>query len=187
MKGMNRELLTKMKAAGCQRIQFGVEQGTEEGLLVLRKDVTVAEIHNAFSLCREVGINTVAYFMIGTPVERRREDVMQTIQYAIDLDPDFVMFNILTPFPGTRIFDQGMESGVLDIEPWKSFMANPDEGFKAQVWEEHFTGAELREMLDTAYKRFYWRPKFVVRNLTQIRNPLDFMRKAKAGVRLLTG
>lgn len=187
VKGMNRELLEKMKAAGCQRIQFGVEQGTEEGLLLLRKDVTVAEIHNAFQLCRDIGINTVAYFMIGTPVERTVDDVMQTIQYSIDLDPDFVMFNILTPFPGTVIYDQGMESGVLDITPWKEFMAEPNEGFKAQIWEEHFTRAELRDMLDLAYKRFYWRPKFVARNVFQIRSPVDLMRKAKAGVRLLTG
>ena len=56
-----------MKAAGCHRIQFGVEQGTEEGLLRLKKDVSSAEIEHAFALCREVGVRTVAYFMIGTP------------------------------------------------------------------------------------------------------------------------
>lgn len=187
VKGVDRPLLEKMKAAGCQRIQMGVEQGTEEGLLILKKDVTVAEIQHAFALCREIGINTVAYFMIGTPVERRREDVLQTIQYAIDLDPDFVMWNILTPFPGTAIYDQGMKSGVLDVQPWYDFMANPDESFKAQVWEEHFTRVELRDLLDLAYKRFYWRPRFVMRNITQIRSPKDLMRKATAGVRLLTG
>lgn len=187
VKGVDRELLEKMKAAGCQRIQFGVEQGTEEGLLVLKKDVTVEEIRNAFRLCREVGINTVAYFLIGTPVERTRRDVMETIQYAIDLDPDFVMWNILTPFPGTTIYDQGIKLGVLDLEPWTSFMANPNEGFKAQVWDQWFSRTELREMLDLAYKRFYWRPRFVARNMTQIRSPRDFMRKASAGIRLLTG
>ena len=42
-------------------------------------------------------------------------------------------------------------------------------------------------MLDMAYRRFYWRPKFVARNLRQIRNPTDFKRKATAGLRLLTG
>ena len=185
VKGMNRELLEKMKAAGCHRIQFGVEQGTEEGLLRLKKDVTVREIESAFKLCREIGINTVAYFMIGTPVERSREDVMDTIAYSIKLDPDFVMFNVLTPFPGTTLYDEGMRDGVLDLTPWAEFMRKPNEDFKAQVWDEHFTRAELREMLDLAYKRFYWRPKFVARNLTQIQSPKDFMRKATAGFRML--
>ncbi len=185
VKGVNRELLTKMKAAGCQRIQFGVEQGTEEGLLRLKKDVTIREIESAFALCREVGIFTVAYFMIGTPVERSREDVMDTIRYSIGLDPDFVMYNVLTPFPGTTLYDEGLRDGVLDVEPWYAFMRRPTEDFKAQVWDEHFTRAELREMLELAYRRFYWRPTFIARNLTQIRSPKDFMRKATAGLRML--
>ncbi len=185
VKGVTRELLEKMKLAGCQRIQFGVEQGTEEGLLRLKKDVTVREIESAFRLCREVGINTVAYFMIGTPVERTRDDVLDTIAYSIKLDPDFVMFNVLTPFPGTTLYDEGMRDGVLNLDPWTDFMKNPREDFKAQVWDEHFSRAELREMLDIAYKKFYWRPKFVARNITQIQSPRDFMRKASAGLRML--
>jgi len=187
VKGVDRPLLEKMKAAGCQRIQFGVEQGTEEGLLRLKKDVTSIEIENAFRLCREVGINTVAYFMIGTPVERTRQDVEDTIRYSIKLDPDFVMFNLMTPFPGTTLFDEGLRDGVLELEPWTEFMRNPDEAFKAQVWDEHFTREELRDMLEGAYRKFYWRPKFVLRNITQIRNTTDFKRKATAGLRLLTG
>ncbi len=187
VKGVDRPLLEKMKAAGCSRIQLGVEQGTEEGLLRLKKDVTSREIEHAFKLCREVGIHTVAYFMIGTPTERSREDVYDTIRYSIKLDPDFVMYNILTPFPGTTLYDEGLRDGVLDIDPWWEFMRAPNEEFKAQVWDEYFTREELRDLLDFAYRRFYWRPKFVARNLLQIRNLTDFKRKATAGLRLLAG
>ncbi len=187
VKGVDRPLLEKMKAAGCSRIQFGVEQGTEEGLLRLKKDVTSLEIEHAFRLCREVGIHTVAYFMIGTPTERTRQDVVDTIEYSIRLDPDFVMYNIMTPFPGTTLYDEGLRDGVLDIEPWWAFMRAPDESFKAQVWDEYFTREELRQLLDLAYRRFYWRPRFVARNLLQIRNLTDFKRKATAGLRLLAG
>lgn len=185
VKGVDRPLLLKMKEAGCARIQLGVEQGTEEGLLRLKKDVTSREIESAFALCREVGINTVAYFMIGTPVERSRQDVLDTIEYSIRLKPDFVMYNIMTPFPGTTLYDEGVRDGVLELEPWTNFMENPTEEFKAQVWDEHFTRDELRDLLHFAYRRFYWRPQFVVRNLFQIRNVSDFTRKAKAGLRLL--
>jgi anaerobic magnesium-protoporphyrin IX monomethyl ester cyclase len=185
VKGVDIPLLTKMKAAGCSRIQLGVEQGTEEGLLRLKKDVTSLEIEQAFRNAREVGIHTVAYFMIGTPVERSRQDVLDTIEYSIRLKPDFVMYNILTPFPGTTLYDEGLRDGILDIEPWLRFMQEPNEEFKAQVWDEHFTRDELRDLLHYAYRRFYWRPSFVVRNLFQIRNVSDLKRKATAGVRLL--
>ena len=145
----------------------------------------IDEIENAFRLCREVGINTVAYFMIGTPVERTRQDVLDTIEYSIRLKPDFVMYNILTPFPGTTLYDEGVRDGVLNLDPWTDFMKNPTEEFKAQVWDEHFTRDELRDLLHYAYRRFYWRPRFVARNVFQIRNIADLKRKATAGLRLL--
>ena len=53
--------------------------------------------------------------------------------------------------------------------------------------DEYFGREELRDLLDLAYRRFYWRPKFVARNLFQIRNLTDFKRKATAGLRLLAG
>ena len=63
---------------------------------------------------QRVGVNTVAYFMIGTPVERTRQDVFDTIEYSIKLKPDFVMYNILTPFPGQPLYDEGVRDGVLN-------------------------------------------------------------------------
>ena len=59
-------------------------------------------------MARKVGIQTVAYFMVGTPTERTRRDVHETIDYAIRLDPDYVMFNVMTPFPGTTLYDEGL-------------------------------------------------------------------------------
>ena len=94
------------------------------------------------------------------------------------------MYNILT-FPGTTLYDEGLRDGVLDYEPWKAFMEQPNFDFKAQVWDEHFTREELRDLLHYAYRRFYWRPSFVVRNLFQVRNTADLKRKAQAGLRLL--
>ena len=75
---------------------------------------------------------------------------MDTIDYSIRLKPDFVMYNILTPFPGTTLYDEGVRDGVLHLDPWLHFMVNPTEEFKAQVWDEHFTRDELRDLLHYA-------------------------------------
>jgi len=176
-----------MKAAGCQRIQYGVEQGTEEGLLRLKKDVTSREIETTFRLTHKVGIQTVAYFMIGTPTERNRQDVIETIDYAIKLNPDFVMFNVMTPFPGTTLYDEGLRDGVLELEPWERFMQSPDAQFKAQLWDEYFSRDELRDLLDLAYRRFYGRPRYILKQLRTVQNPTELIRKARAGIRLLAG
>jgi radical SAM superfamily enzyme YgiQ (UPF0313 family) len=184
--GVDRALVEKMMTAGCGRFQFGVEQGTDEGLRRLRKGVTTAEVERTFAMCRELGATTVAYFMIGTPTERTRLDVLRTVRYATRLDPDFVMINILTPFPGTQLFDEGIEAGILELEPWLAFIRNPRSDFQAPLWDEHFTKEQLRSMLTQAWRSFYWRPRFVARQIRQIDNPREVLRKAKAGLRLLT-
>ncbi len=185
--GVDARLLHSMKAAGCRRIQFGVEQGTDEGLERLQKGVTIRQVEEAFRLCRQVGIQTVAYFMIGTPTERTRQDVLRTIDYAVSLDSDFVMFNILTPFPGTRLFQEGVDEGILSLEPWNRFMSNPSQDFKPPLWEQYLDREELRGLLSLAYRRFYWRPRFLARNLLRSSTPHDILRKARAGIRLLQG
>ena len=78
-----------------------------------------------------------------------------------------------------------MRDGVLNIDPWIDFMENPTEEFKAQVWDEHFTRDELRDLLHFAYRRFYWRPTFVVSNLFQIRNVSDLTRKYQSRFALI--
>ncbi len=183
--GISRDLLRLMQRAGCVRLQVGVEQSTDAALDILQKDVTVAEIRSAFRLCREVGIKTVAYFMIGTPAERTRADVMQTIDFSIDLDPDFVMFNILTPFPGTRLFEQGIERGVLEPEPWEAFIRSPSPGFVPPVWSEFFDARELAEMLALAYRRFYFRPRVIWRNTLALASWHEFTQKVRAACRLI--
>lgn len=185
VKGVDKELLTLMKQAGCNRLQFGVEQATDEALTLLQKGVNLAEIQNAFRLCREVGIRTVAYFMIGTPTEKTRSDILHTIDFSVKLDPDFVMYNILTPFPGTTLFDQGLERQILKLEPWMAFIKEPHEGFVPQNWDEHFKTDELAEYLNVAYRRFYFRPRFILQSLKELSNAKDFLRKARAGLTLL--
>jgi len=184
-KGVTRELLTLMKQAGCRRLQFGVEQGTDEALTLLQKGVTIEDIQNAFRLCREVGIRTVAYFMIGTQVEKTPKDILRTINFSISLNPDFVMYNIMTPFPGTTLFDEGLAAGVLDPKPWEEFIRSPSEDFKPQTWDQYFSPAELSKFLHHAYRKFYFRPTVVLQNLRELSSMTDFVRKARAGVLLL--
>jgi radical SAM superfamily enzyme YgiQ (UPF0313 family) len=164
-----------------------VEQGTEEGLLRFRKGVTLPEVEGAFRACRRAGIQTVAYFILGSPVERTREDVLRTIRYSLDLQADFAMFNVLTPFPGTVLYDEGVRDGVIDPEPWRRFLLDPREDFVAPLWEEHLGSDQLRDLLALAWRRFYGRPSYILRQVLRVRSRRDLERKARAGLRVLTG
>ncbi len=102
-------------------------------------------------------------------------------------NPDYAMFNILTPFPGTGLYQKGVAMGVVRDAPWQEFLRQPKEDFHPQVWDQFLDEQELGELLGWAWKRFYGRPQVVMRNLRQVSSPTQLFRKARAGVSLLVG
>jgi anaerobic magnesium-protoporphyrin IX monomethyl ester cyclase len=181
---VTKDMLKRLREANCERIHYGVEAGTDRILKVLRKGITLEQARGAFKMTKEVGISTLAYFMIGSPTETRGE-ILQTIEFAQKLDPDFVHITILTPFPATAIYRKGLEEGVFESDFWREFAANPTLGFEPEYWEENLSREELLELVAYAYKSFYARPKYVIKELAQVRSLNEFMRKVKAGLKVL--
>jgi anaerobic magnesium-protoporphyrin IX monomethyl ester cyclase len=185
--GLTLDELKLAHRAGCRRIHFGVETGTEEGLSELRKGITLNDAREAISLSRRAGIITAAYFLIGCPHEKTREDVMQTVDYACSAGPDFVMFNILAIYPKTELFEMGIRKKLIEPDYWRSFARDPRPGFQIRFWEEHFSRAELAELAHAAYRRFYLRPSMVLRNLRQIGGVADLRRKVSVALGIISG
>ena len=181
------DLLERMKAAGCTRVQYGVETSTDEGLEVLGKGITVSQVRDVIAWTKKAGIPAVTYFMIGCPHERTRDDVLRTIRFAKELDTDMAMFNVLTPMPGCKLHEQGVARGVLTEQCWQGFFENPAPGFQPEVWEEHLSRAELYELLDAAYRSFYLRPRVILRRLWGLRSWQQLKRQARAAMRMVFG
>lgn len=180
---VSNDLLKKLKEAGCERIHYGVESGNPEVLKVLRKGITIEQVRNAFEMTRNIGIETLAYFMIGLPGETRAQ-ILETINFAKKLDPDFVQFSVTTPYPATLLYHMGLEKGIIKKDYWKEFAENPSTDFVPELWEENLSRKELLELLKHAYKRFYIRPKYVLKRILQVRSFKEFRRKAKAGLKV---
>jgi radical SAM superfamily enzyme YgiQ (UPF0313 family) len=181
------EGLRLARQAGCVRVHFGVETGTDEGLRVLRKDLTTARIEEAFRLTRRCGLVSAAYFLIGCPHEKTRADVLRTLAFARRLDPDFAMFNILAIYPKTELFDMAVARGLIAKDYWADFVRRPDPAFRLRFWQESFTPAELGDLLRLAYRRFYFRPRVVWRNLRSLGSLEDLKHKAAAALAMLAG
>jgi anaerobic magnesium-protoporphyrin IX monomethyl ester cyclase len=174
-------LLGRLKAAGCRGIHYGIEAGTAHILKILNKGITLERAREAFSLTRKHKIPILAYFMIGNPGETL-EDIRTTFKVMRQLSPDFVHITVLTPFPGTQIYRDGLERGIIARDVWREFAADPDPSFEPPHWGENFTRPELHELLAQGYKGFYMRPSYVIRRVTQVRSWAEFKRKAKAGL-----
>jgi radical SAM superfamily enzyme YgiQ (UPF0313 family) len=181
---VDRQLLERLRRAGCLRIHYGVEAGTEKILRVLRKQIDLRQTQEIFKISRQLGITTLAYFMIGSPTETG-DDILETINFAIRLNPDFVHFSVTTPFPGTELYRQGLERGILKYDYWGQFARDPRENFLPAFWEENLSHQELLRLLRLAYRRFYARPGYIIKELLRVKGLGEFKKKVKAGLKVV--
>lgn len=182
---INNEVLDALAAAGCHRIHYGVESGTQEIIRVLRKGIDLERTKEVFKETRRRGITTLGYFMIGNPAETR-EQAIATIEYARKLDADFIHLSVTTPFPATELYRRGLEAGLFERDYWREFAWNPRVDFKPKLWEETMTEDELIGLMKWGYRRYYMRPGYLMKRMLELRSWSEFKRKAKAGLRLLS-
>lgn len=118
---VDEELIILMKKAGCIRVRLGIESGSNRILKLMKKGITIEQIHEAVFLIKKMGLDFTIYIMIGFPTETN-EDVQKTINLSRELNPNYNSLSILAPYPGTEIYDDILKSGiVLPEEHWEYF------------------------------------------------------------------
>lgn len=162
------DLMRLMKRAGCSLIAYGVESGNQVGLDYLNKKTTPDQIANAFRLTRKAGLRSMAYFILGIPVETF-EDELNTIKFAIKIRPTYAQFSVLSPYYGTKIYDEAVAKGFyreIDAQ-------NPmDKDLKRPViLSANWTEEKLQQIVKEAHRRFYFRPGYVFDYLMSVRSP----------------
>jgi anaerobic magnesium-protoporphyrin IX monomethyl ester cyclase len=120
------EILTRMKAAGCSAVSFGIESGNPQILKTIKKGITLAQVTAAVDMCRRAGITPFASFILGLPGE-----TPQTIQETMDFGAQLkdlglsFGFHLLAPFPGTEIRESSDQYGIKILtDDWSQYHAN---------------------------------------------------------------
>ncbi len=163
--GTTKRQIKRSRESGCYKICFGVETANNEGLEGYNKSCTTTDMKRVFRWCREEKLNSVSYIMLGGPHEKSREEVLANLDKAIDLDPDFMVIALFSPYPGTPSFHQGVQKGLFEKDCWDKMMLDPLGGHEVPlVWEEHLSKEELLDLLKIAHRRFYFRPSWLLRN-----------------------
>lgn len=172
---VRKEVLQNMKKSGCYAIWFGVESGNEGILRRARKGITLSKIRKAFKITRNVGLNIHAFFMLGLPGETK-ETIQQTIDFAIELDPDIASFNIATPLPGTEFYDIAKEEFLL-TDDWETYSSKIYHGNTTSI--SYAPRGVTKEFLKKAYKvahrRFYLRLSYILRRVGSVKSLHDII------------
>lgn len=181
---MTPHMLDKLQEAGCYRIHYGVETGSPRIQKRLRKDLDLQQVGEVFKQTREKGIEVLGYFMIGCPDETA-EDVKMTLDLLHNLPMDYAHISIFTPYPGTQIYAEALETGFYKEDYWKAFARKPSKEFSCRYWNQYFTDAELHSALRRAYGKFYGNLPYMFKSLLKIRTFGELMNKASLGFKLL--
>lgn len=145
---IDEDLLRDMKNAGCKKITFGVEAGSEAIRFSTGKRITNEKIVYAFNLCHRIGIKTMANFIFGHPGENL-QDMRESISFAKTLRPFNVVFLRMIPLPDIKIFRDGVEKEGLDVNMWYRYM-------KGEIGHPVYCPASINaEQMDTIIRRAY--------------------------------
>lgn len=163
------EMLKAMKESGCQILSFGVESGVQKILNHIGKNITLAQIRQAFLWTRQAGIESAAHIIFGLPGETEKT-IQQTIQFVKIINPDYIQFYSAIPFPGTKFYDEASKKGWITAKNWSDYELGKNVIATPQLSVEKL-GAWRRR----AYLQFYLRPAYILGRLRKfVKKPADF-------------
>ena len=152
------DLLTLMHRAGLRAMSFGVEAQSATTLKkVGRRPIPEAHHRSIVQHCRQLGIVTAAFYVFGFP-DDDWASVNASIDYAVELGSTVAQFKVLTPYPGTPLYNR-MASTITETN-WERF-----DGFTPTFTHPKLSQEQLIFLLGAAYTRFYMRPSYVANYL----------------------
>jgi len=168
---VDKETLDWMKRAGCKKIMFGFESGSQMILDLMKKRVALEKAEEAVNLVKRAGIKTAGNFMLGN-IGETEETIRQSINLAKKLNTDTMAFFIASPYPGTEFYQIAKEKGYFRKNfQWKDFtlVSNnlpplnlPDlPAEKILAWQKK------------AYRQYYLRPRYFMQKICGIKSLVD--------------
>jgi radical SAM superfamily enzyme YgiQ (UPF0313 family) len=179
---LSEELAKKMKQAGCKKISFGLESGSQKVLDLMRKQATLEMGRNAVITAAKAGILAHASFMFGN-VGETEETIKETIKFAKSLPLDNATFFITSPVPGTDLYEISKREGFITKDTkWEEFA--PLTNTPPVLVQKNVSKERLVYWQKRAFREFYLRPKYIFRKIRQLRS-IDGLKLILEGLRIL--
>jgi anaerobic magnesium-protoporphyrin IX monomethyl ester cyclase len=147
---VDRDMLGRMKRAGCWMISYGIESGSPAMLRKMMKGATLEQAKRALRYTREAGIVSKGFFLLGIPGETR-ESLTETVDFMRGLELDEMSLNFFTPFPGSKLYAEILAEG---FKPDFSRMSMQEVVYLPKGLDE----PELRRFQKKMIRSFYLRP-----------------------------
>ncbi len=160
------EVFEKMAEAGFIYLFLGLESFSDETLEKLNKQIEFKQIKSALKILHDLGFIVHGNIILGANLEDTKQDIESTIEIAKDMDVDLLTYSLLTPFPGTKLWEQVLSEDLFLTRDWHEFNWS-----KPIIKYPHLSSDELSNFLSKAYKETmsFSRPWQGLRRLVNIR------------------
>ncbi len=171
---IDKDLLTEMREAGCGRIYYGIEAGSQKILDNVNKQITIEQIRKTIARTRRLGMKALGFFLIGAPGETR-QTVRKTVKFAMSLDLEYVQFSKCLAKPLTPLWEQMVAESGSDY--WRDWILGREtDRSLPRPWTE-LTNEEIDALARWAYIRFHSRFWFLLKSTLRVRSFSEFKRK----------
>lgn len=172
---IDRNLLEKMKQAGCKAVCMGIESGSQKVIVGSNKRISVEKSAEAIRMVKDAGLKVYCSFIFGLPGENQ-ETVNETIEFIKRTLPTGAEFNIATPYPGTRLHEIALEKGwITGQSDFRTMNQN-----KSIMRTEELTSEDIEKAREKAHHAIFLNPKWWAQNIGYvIKNPEDFSLASK--------
>ena len=179
---IDEEMAEIMYRAGCRKISFGLESGSQKVLDLMQKNATVEMGRRAVKIIRKYKIQAHGSFMFGN-IGETKETIRETIKFAKSLPLDNATFFITAPLPGTHLYQIAMKKGTATEDTkWEEFA--PLTNARPILVQDNVTEEELIYYQKKAFREFYLRPKYIIHKLRQMHSR-EAIKTAWDGLRIL--
>ena len=143
------ELLKLMQKSNCSTLYIGFESINPETLKLYKKGITPAQIEEGIKILHKYNIRVHGMFVIGADTDTR-ESILATLDFSKKMKIDSVQFLILTPVPGSRIFQEFLNEGRIFTTTWEYY-----DGHHVVFYPQNMSPFELQELAFKLFKGFY--------------------------------
>lgn len=178
------ETMQWMRKAGCVLVTVGYESANEQILKNINKKITPEMILEFSRNTRRAGLLVHGCFMAGNRGETK-ETLKESLNLSLKLMDDTMQFFPLMVYPGTKDYEWAQQEGLLTIRDHSDYVTK-DGNHNSVLRMPDMSSDEIRRWCNSARRRYYLRPRYILYKLVQqVRYPSEMRRTFKATKRFI--
>ncbi len=162
--------------SGCRYVDIGVESFNDDILKYVHKGITREDIFRAVNLLKKYGVPVKLNILIGCSPLETTATVKQTLHEAKKLDVDQVMFNIVSPFPGTEYYDLCLKNGWIEGGEYR-----PTDVQRQSILNlPSLSSRQMERLLRSNNMKYFLSPRFIIKQMRRYSSWNEFAHSLRA-------